>query len=309
MQLGRGPRAARPRPPSSCRFAGHRLPLLASLVVSHDAATTGLEHPLLPIDCFLLFLYFTWAHRCSSLGASVRCGWMSSPPAVVACSPVARGSWSDVQCSAIRPSALQFAGRCVDHPRSTAPLPPPAPCSPVRGGTQHAPPAPCSPKCVCKQHATHSQAHLSPSSHTLQALSSSPSCGRPSPASARSATRRSPDSSASSPATSAQDNSTAEKLFCLVCSRQTILQEGTTHMIDTLKAALAVRHSRPSSEPSYRPEGTKASSFTYLALTRTAKSVLWPRSIFSASRTMWTPSRRPAGERPLCRAATSPCIP
>ncbi|XBI47162.1 hypothetical protein VPH35_111187 [Triticum aestivum] len=34
-------------------------------------------------------------------------------------------------------------------------------------------------------------------------------------------------------------------------------------MIDMLKAALAGRHSRPSSEPSYRPEGTKASSFTY----------------------------------------------
>ena len=31
-----------------------------------------------------------------------------------ACSLVARGSWSDLQCSAIRPSALQFASRCVD---------------------------------------------------------------------------------------------------------------------------------------------------------------------------------------------------
>ena len=35
--------------------------------------------------------------------------------------------------------------------------------------------------------------------------------------------------------------------------------------------------------PSYRPEGTKASSFTYLPLTRTANSVLWPRSTSSAS--------------------------
>ncbi|XP_044369381.1 uncharacterized protein [Triticum aestivum] len=50
-----------------------------------------------------------------SVGASVRCGWMSSPPTIVlACSLVARGSWSDLQCSAIRPSALQFASRCVD---------------------------------------------------------------------------------------------------------------------------------------------------------------------------------------------------
>ena len=48
-----------------------------------------------------------------------------------------------------------------------------------------------------------------------------------------------------------------------MCSRQTILEDGTAHRIDTLKAALAGRHSRPSSEPSYRPEGTKASSFTY----------------------------------------------
>lgn len=55
VQLGRGPRAARLRPQSSCRFTGHRLPLLASLVVGHDATTTGLECPLLPIDCFLLF--------------------------------------------------------------------------------------------------------------------------------------------------------------------------------------------------------------------------------------------------------------
>nr|XP_045088758.1 uncharacterized protein LOC109772200 isoform X6 [Aegilops tauschii subsp. strangulata] len=273
MQLGRGPRAARPRPPSSC----------------------------------------------SSLGASVRCGWMSSPPAVVACSPVARGSWSDVQCSAIRPSALQFAGRCVDHPRSTAPLPPPAPCSPVRGGTQHAPPAPCSPKCVCKQHATHSQAHLSPSSHTLQALSSSPSCGRPSPASARSGRSLPPIAAC------------LYLYVCLACWIACLIswccvacsdkeKSGFISLVSRYlsvagrrlqcgRAALAVRHSRPSSEPSYRPEGTKASSFTYLALTRTAKSVLWPRSIFSASRTMWTPSRRPAGERPLCRAATSPCIP
>ncbi|VAH04344.1 unnamed protein product [Triticum turgidum subsp. durum] len=54
----------------------------------------------------------TWAHRCYSVGASVRCGWMSrsclqsgGTRLVVGCA---------MQCSAIHPSAMQFAGRCVD---------------------------------------------------------------------------------------------------------------------------------------------------------------------------------------------------
>ncbi|KAM3205956.1 hypothetical protein ACQJBY_061567 [Aegilops geniculata] len=81
------------------------------------------------------------------------------------------------------------------------------------------------------------------------------------------------------------------------------------HSSNPLNPFLPSRNPLKLLQPSYRPEGIKASSFTYRALTRTAKSVPWPRSTSSASQTMWTPSRRPAVERPLCPAATSPCTP
>ncbi|KAM3365886.1 hypothetical protein ACQJBY_015478 [Aegilops geniculata] len=172
MQLGRGPRAARSRPPCSSAAA----PIFVQISLGHIAAVL-LGHQCVAARCPV--------HRRSLL--AVR--WHEAP-------------------GRMRSAVLFALPRCsspadvLTIQDQLHPLPPPAPCSPVRGGTQHAPQAPCIPKCVCKEHATHSQAHLSPSSHTLQALSSSPCCGRPSPASARSATRRSPDSSASSPATS-----------------------------------------------------------------------------------------------------------
>uniref|UniRef100_A0A8R7JYF3 Uncharacterized protein n=1 Tax=Triticum urartu TaxID=4572 RepID=A0A8R7JYF3_TRIUA len=201
-----------PRPPSlylNSRVLNQRCP---PLVVGHGAAATGLEHPVIPIDCFFLPFQIPLGHIAAILlGRQYGAAGCRDR----ACSPVAQGSWSDVQCSAVLFTLPQCSSPAdvLTHRRSTAPPPPTVPCSPVRGCTQHAPPVPCSPKCGCKQHTTHSQAHLSPSPHTRQVLSishkslqwrtrSSPSCARPSPDSARSATRRSPDSSALSPATS-----------------------------------------------------------------------------------------------------------
>ncbi|XP_037440872.1 uncharacterized protein LOC119308815 [Triticum dicoccoides] len=73
------------------------------------------------VFCFFRFHLGTSLQFCWGIGA-VRLDVQSIGDR--ACTLVARGSWSDVQCSAISPSALQFAGRCVDHPRSTAPHPP-----------------------------------------------------------------------------------------------------------------------------------------------------------------------------------------
>ncbi|XBI10135.1 hypothetical protein VPH35_137495 [Triticum aestivum] len=88
--LQRGGMCAATRRPASCLLPAvvmlhvwapvfmqvllHCLTLPASLVVRHDAATTSLEHPLLPFNFFFLLLSeLIWAQRCSSLGVSVMC--------------------------------------------------------------------------------------------------------------------------------------------------------------------------------------------------------------------------------------------
>ncbi|XP_037455903.1 uncharacterized protein LOC119326330 isoform X2 [Triticum dicoccoides] len=115
---------------------------------------------------------------------------------------------------------------------------------------------------------------------------------------------------ASSLARTPQDNSTTGKLFSLVCSRQNYF--GRWHsshdrhaQVITYLQTKGGTHGRAANPATDQ----RAPRPHHSHMTRTAKSVLWPRSIFSASQTMWAPSRRPAGEWLLCGAATSPCIP
>ena len=94
-----GPRRASPPPlavqaPRACSAPGNAM--------QFGTASTGLRRPLLPF-IFFAFSDFTWAQHFSLLWASVRCGWMSSPPTSVlafrwheargqTCSPVAPAS-------------------------------------------------------------------------------------------------------------------------------------------------------------------------------------------------------------------------
>ncbi|XBI29903.1 hypothetical protein VPH35_053776 [Triticum aestivum] len=73
-------------------------------------ASSVLSSPSI-VFCFFRFHLGTSLHLCWG-DSAVRLDVQSTGDC--ACSLVARGSWSDLQCSAILPSALQFASRCVD---------------------------------------------------------------------------------------------------------------------------------------------------------------------------------------------------